>query len=583
MTSPHNDLAVYLPGGAVLPAELDESLSEDRLVLFVGAGASIDDPSGLPAFNKLTREVCALASTPFDPSKPYENQLGDLSDRGFPVHDAVRTIINRTGSAPNDWHKAIAGLFPSPSQALIVTTNYDLHLESELAAVDSWSSPALPLGDSFRGVVHLHGDVNGPEEGLVVTDRDFGRAYLTEGWARRFLLALFREYDVLFIGYSHDDLVMQYLARGLPPESERRRYALVSPGPGADKWLRYRITAIEWDDDPSDQYGPGIQGLEEWGRRHQWTQLRHVQHIEHLVSGGPALDPVEDSYLTRTLEESVWARVFTRVASSEEWLRWISDKPSFKGLFDRDAVPTPAQNELAWWFAHTYVAKDHGNPLHVLAEQGGIMSPALWRAIAFTLWRPGPSASGIWEPWIGVLCQQDPGTDTTIVNYLLNECQLPQDLSLLLLLLQRLFEPVLSVRPGITLPGHPPSVTFGIEVGAQEYWVEKAIEAVIKPHIAMAADGIYPLTTSLLARYFHLHQALGQVFDGHDPISRSRKAIEPHVQNRYGDDALLVVDLTREAAIEQASTRGTQAVADELLATGVPILTRLAIWLVATR
>src|SRR5690554_7670999 len=42
--------------------------------------------------------------------------------------------------------------------------------------------------------------------GLVITDREFGRAYLTEGWARRFLVALFRKYVVLFVGYSHDDL-----------------------------------------------------------------------------------------------------------------------------------------------------------------------------------------------------------------------------------------------------------------------------------------------------------------------------------------------------------------------------------------
>ena len=47
--------------------------------------------------------------------------------------------------------------------------------------------------------------------------RDFGRAYLTEGWARRFLVDLFRSFPVLFVGYSHNDIVMTYLARALPP------------------------------------------------------------------------------------------------------------------------------------------------------------------------------------------------------------------------------------------------------------------------------------------------------------------------------------------------------------------------------
>ncbi len=154
---------------------------------------------------------------------------------------------------------------------------------------------------------------------------------------------------------------------------------------------------------------------------------------------------------------------------------------------------------------------------------------------------------------------------------------------MMLLLLQRLFEPNLRIRPGITFPGHPPSVSFDIDVAAEDYWVEKAMADIIMPHIAKVADGLNSFATSMLARYFHLHRALGQVYNGHDPISRTRRAIEPHAQNRYADDALIVVDLAREAAIEQASTRGVRAVADELLAMGVPILTRLAIWLVATR
>ncbi|MGR5939314.1 SIR2 family protein [Bacillus pacificus] len=35
---------------------------------------------------------------------------------------------------------------------------------------------------------------------------------MTEGWARRFLVDLFSNYTVLFVGYSHNDPVMKYLA-----------------------------------------------------------------------------------------------------------------------------------------------------------------------------------------------------------------------------------------------------------------------------------------------------------------------------------------------------------------------------------
>jgi hypothetical protein len=72
---------------------------------------------------------------------------------------------------------------------------------------------------------------------LVVTDKDFGRAYLREAWAARFLERIFSAVTVLFIRYSHGDVVMHYLTR-LPGESRVRdpgvvRVTLASPLRGA--------------------------------------------------------------------------------------------------------------------------------------------------------------------------------------------------------------------------------------------------------------------------------------------------------------------------------------------------------------
>ena len=50
---------------------------------------------------------------------------------------------------------------------------------------------------------------------MVLTDADFGRAYLTEGWARRFLVELFRSFTVLFVGYSHNDIDHELYGAGL--------------------------------------------------------------------------------------------------------------------------------------------------------------------------------------------------------------------------------------------------------------------------------------------------------------------------------------------------------------------------------
>ena len=51
---------------------------------------------------------------------------------------------------------------------------------------------------------------------MILTDADFGCVYLveSEGWARRFLVELFRSFTILFVGYSHSiflRLLSQYL------------------------------------------------------------------------------------------------------------------------------------------------------------------------------------------------------------------------------------------------------------------------------------------------------------------------------------------------------------------------------------
>jgi SIR2-like domain len=58
---------------------------------------------------------------------------------------------------------------------------------------------------------------------LVLTTRDFGNAYLRHGWAARFVVEMFREFTVLFIGYSLSDPVMRYLMDVFATESGEGR------------------------------------------------------------------------------------------------------------------------------------------------------------------------------------------------------------------------------------------------------------------------------------------------------------------------------------------------------------------------
>lgn len=476
-------LSLHLPGGVALPGQLSDALESGNLVVFVGAGASVDPPSSLPLFAGLTRGVLQLAGStdPLAPDGRFDIQLGDIADTGFDVRGAVRNIIGAAGSSANRWHRAIVGLWADLDRLRVVTTNYDIHLESAAGADTSvWSAPALPLGHRFTGIVHLHGSLTGPDEGLVITDRHFGRAYLTEGWARRFLVGLFRTYVVIFIGYSHDDLVLQYLARGLPPDAQLR-YALVPPDDDPARWDRLRIVAIPWESDPADRYGPAVLALEEWGRRAQWTHLDHESHIKSLTAGGPLLDPIEESYLTTAISDPVKVKAFTRHASGEEWLEWVTPKPAFKGLFDRSVDLNPAQWELARWFAHEQIVNGKGAALRAFGDVGGHLSWGLWHSIADAIWRKRPARPEDFEAWIAVLVDQLHDGDDQLLNYLAHGCSLPHDRRALMILLEVLFRPRLRFSPGIAWPGQAQRISVGIDVRADSHWIEEILQKTVLP------------------------------------------------------------------------------------------------------
>jgi SIR2-like domain len=220
---------MWITGDVNLPESLLEAQQGGRLVAFVGAGVSVGPPSGLPLFEALTKQIAAEAQITWEDkyAQRLDWFLGRWEDQGIAVHDLVKNKIAIPGSRPNQLHDSIVRLFPSATQMRIVTTNYDTHLTAAAATLfgadpQIYEAPALPLGRDFTGIIYLHGSVDQAPSSLVVTDRDFGHAYLTDAWAARFLQEMFRKHTVFFIGYSHNDIVMNYLARGLLPDSRAR-------------------------------------------------------------------------------------------------------------------------------------------------------------------------------------------------------------------------------------------------------------------------------------------------------------------------------------------------------------------------
>lgn len=199
-------------GDVDMPQAVLDAAETGRLVIFVGAGASRAKPSCLPNFADLVRAIgdrAGRAPTEDEAQHHPDIFLGRLEDGGVDVHTLVAAAIDRPGSEPNPLHAAVVAVAAACPTPRLVTTNYDLHLTSAAEAqgfdFQVYEAPALPVGDDFDGIVHLHGSLSQPSRRLVVTDGDFGKAYLREAWAARFLERMFSTFTVLFIGYSHGE------------------------------------------------------------------------------------------------------------------------------------------------------------------------------------------------------------------------------------------------------------------------------------------------------------------------------------------------------------------------------------------
>ena len=390
-----------------LPRDLITSHREGDLVIFVGAGASVDPPAHLPSFKELTRRLAERACIPFEETvddngkkvqrepREYDRFLGAMP-RNFDVRRHALELVSPPESRFNQTHEAIMRLATAYRTPRVVTTNYDDHLATaiEAAGIDSperWDAPFLPQGDDFKGLVHLHGSTRGGPRGVVLTDEDFGNAYLSNGWATRFLVPMFRRYTVLFVGYSLGDLIMRYLARGM--SAETRCYALVPENNAASEdWRRLGIQPIGYPvhkrEDRSEDHSALTNVLGAWNAFAQMSQGEHRKRIKAIIDDGPEnLGIVDHDYLTLRLVTSEGARNFTDAAWQLEqdkkawsWLCWIDENISEFGSAFTGIPTSDSTNELLRWYAGRFIARPglHGAALDVARRHEQVFNDLLF-------------------------------------------------------------------------------------------------------------------------------------------------------------------------------------------------------------
>lgn len=233
----------------LIPKQLRRAHEDGQVVFFCGAGVSI--PAGLPSYWNLVRNVlsdllptegrCQPGSTE---ALAWEALRHDRYDEALEILESPQ----EGGHEPRNVRERVRHhLLPKKTKSLakhlilcrladldspqgrLVTTNFD-HLfekaqqkltrtEGTRHRLTTRIAPVLPPAkpQASTGLTYLHGklDHSANNSDLVLTMSDFGVAYLLEGWARRFVVELFRHYHVVFIGYRVEDPTMRYLVSAL--------------------------------------------------------------------------------------------------------------------------------------------------------------------------------------------------------------------------------------------------------------------------------------------------------------------------------------------------------------------------------
>ncbi|MDR6506753.1 SIR2 family protein [Arthrobacter oryzae] len=565
--------------GVDIPLDLLEAHEEGRLVLFVGAGASMARPTNLPSFTGLAAELAAeFGASLRDDAEPEDIVLGRLDDREHTdVHASVHRHISKAKQG-NSLHTALARLAKASKAVRIVTTNYDPFLSLALARDDvsfeEFHAPALPMGDDFEGIVYLHGSLKQHPRQLVVTDKDFGRAYLSDAWAARFLERMFSEYVVCFIGYSHKDVVLSYLARGLRPRS--KRYAFTSEGDAASsRWSSLGISPIHYEG--ANEHRQMSACIEKWGNWAGSGLIDRHQLVSDLAGSSPSGIPDEDDFLERAIRDTVLMRAFCDRARGLEWLQWVANREVFTSIVQNSAEPLlVSQHLIADWFAENYgVSDDHSlTALAILRRSARRPNVVLWRAICRALQRVDEPRNWItlWTLWL--LDNFDataPGATEDLAG-LLAEANALTETDVLMIL-----EALLMPRPRASAGVLGDRIEYVVEVG--DFWLEqianKHFGTPLEESTAVAA---LPILEASLERVFLRNRvASGPHFDA---WSFRREAVESVGPNFREETSDFVIDLARDCldALIAAEHVELDLILRKWTNSDVPLLRRLAVY-----
>jgi hypothetical protein len=330
----------FFENGPSIPPFLIEQRALGNVIVFCGAG--ISRRAGLPDFGGLTERLITKlgaekAAKALAANDSFDRVFNALVTE-FGAQEIDRRIYDalKTPRKPDlENHRIVLDLSRNLiGVPQIVTTNFDLLFESVDRKIGRFVPPSLPdlnLGAPLQGIVYLHGRLMKPNAqaraGYVISSADFGRAYLAQGWATRFVKALRERYTIVLLGYSADDPPMRYLLEGLHSEDGvgyRSPIYTFAPGDLDDmeeKWRDRGVTPIAYD--PVDGAHSGLwDSLRAWASASVEPDKWDAQVLALAKNRPSTLKPHERGQVAQLVSTKAGAKLFANMepAPPAEWL-----------------------------------------------------------------------------------------------------------------------------------------------------------------------------------------------------------------------------------------------------------------------
>ncbi|WP_211333082.1 SIR2 family protein [Pseudorhodoferax soli] len=328
------------------------------VLFFCGAGVSFAQ-ARLPDFATLAESVLnslgSASESParrvFEASRKFEEEtkLRGLvaTDRVFgmlerefdprDVRSAVAAALKPKNGVSLAAHRILLDLSTSPTGSTrLVTTNFDRLFEQCDPGLKHYSPPSLPdplRPRDFNGVIHLHGCVDHAyrhaiDDELVLSSADFGHAYLSDGWAVRYIQRLLQRFTIVFVGYSADDPPVQYLLEALNrfSRSAHRMYAFQEgvAERALAQWSHKGVVPIPFD--ASNNFGALWNTLLAWSQRAVDTEGWHRKTLDLARDGPTSLTPVQRGQFVHLLRTELGTSLLAQAMKPPpaEWLISVS-------------------------------------------------------------------------------------------------------------------------------------------------------------------------------------------------------------------------------------------------------------------